>query len=98
MSTATKAGPNNEQPVLEVRKISKSFPGVRALRDVDLRIWPGEVHAVMGENGAGKSTLMKILSGAYHPDSGQILINGKAAQFRNPYDARAAGIGIIYQE
>src|SRR3984957_8698702 len=98
MSTATKAGPKNEQPVLEVRKISKSFPGVRALHDVDLRIWPGEVHALMGENGAGKSTLMKILSGAYHPDSGQILINGKAVQFRNPYDARVAGIGIIYQE
>jgi ribose transport system ATP-binding protein len=98
MSTATKAGPSNEQPVLEVRKISKSFPGVRALHDVDLRIWPGEVHALMGENGAGKSTLMKILSGAYRPDSGQVLINRKAVQFRNPYDARAAGIGIIYQE
>ena len=52
----------------------------------------------MGENGAGKSTLMKILSGAYRPDSGQILIDGKAVQFRTPHDARAAGIGIIYQE
>src|ERR1700721_2777178 len=98
MSIPTKVGPNNELPVLEVRKISKSFPGVRALNNVDLRIWPGEVHALMGENGAGKSTLMKILSGAYHPDTGQILINGKVVQFRNPYDARAAGIGIIYQE
>src|SRR6201981_2410841 len=98
MSTATKGGPNNQQPILEVRKISKSFPGVRALNNVDLRIWPGEVHALMGENGAGKSTLMKILSGAYHPDSGQILIDGKAVQCRNPHDARAAGIGIIYQE
>ncbi|HEX4201772.1 MAG TPA: sugar ABC transporter ATP-binding protein [Chthoniobacterales bacterium] len=98
MSTATKVGLNNEQPTLEVRKISKSFPGVRALHNVDLRIWPGEVHALMGENGAGKSTLMKILSGAYRADSGQILIDGKAVQFRNPHDARAAGIGIIYQE
>jgi ribose transport system ATP-binding protein len=98
MSIATKGGLNNEQPVLEVRKISKSFPGVRALNNVDLRIWPGEVHALMGENGAGKSTLMKILSGAYRPDSGQILIDGKAVQFRSPYDARLAGIGIIYQE
>jgi ribose transport system ATP-binding protein len=98
MSTATKDGLNNEQPVLEVRKISKSFPGVRALNNVDLRIWPGEVHALMGENGAGKSTLMKILSGAYRADSGQILIDGKAVQFRSPYDARLAGIGIIYQE
>src|SRR6202007_796168 len=98
MSTATKGGLNNQQPILEVRKISKSFPGVRALNNVDLRIWPGEVHALMGENGAGKSTLMKILSGAYRPDSGQILIDGKAVQFRTPHDARAAGIGIIYQE
>jgi ribose transport system ATP-binding protein len=98
MSTATKGGLNNQEPILEVRKISKSFPGVRALNNVDLRIWPGEVHALMGENGAGKSTLMKILSGAYRPDSGQILIDGKAVQFRTPHDARAAGIGIIYQE
>jgi ribose transport system ATP-binding protein len=98
MSTATKGGLNNQQPILEVRKISKSFPGVRALNNVDLRIWPGEVHALMGENGAGKSTLMKILSGAYRPDSGQILIEGKGVRFRNPHDARAAGIGIIYQE
>src|SRR6201986_1058635 len=98
MSTATKVGLNNEKPILEVRKISKSFPGVRALHNVDLRIWPGEVHALMGENGAGKSTLMNVFSGAYHQDSGQILIDGKAVQFRNPYDARAAGIGIIYQE
>ena len=98
MSTATKGGLNNQQPILEVRKISKSFPGVRALNNVDLRIWPGEVHALMGENGAGKSTLMKILSGAYRPDSGQILIDGKGVQFRSPHDARAAGIGIIYQE
>jgi ribose transport system ATP-binding protein len=98
MSTAIKGGLNNQEPILEVRKISKSFPGVRALNNVDLRIWPGEVHALMGENGAGKSTLMKILSGAYRPDSGQILIDGKAVQFRNPHDARVAGIGIIYQE
>jgi ribose transport system ATP-binding protein len=98
MSTATKGGLNNQQPILEVRKISKSFPGVRALNNVDLRIWPGEVHALMGENGAGKSTLMKILSGAVRPDSGQILIDGKVVQFRNPHDARTAGIGIIYQE
>jgi ribose transport system ATP-binding protein len=98
MSTATKDGLSNQQPILEVRKISKSFPGVRALNNVDLRIWPGEVHALMGENGAGKSTLMKILSGAYRPDSGQILIDGKAVHFRTPHDARTAGIGIIYQE
>lgn len=65
MLLTTKVGLNNEQPILEVRGISKSFLGVRALKNVDLRIWPGEVHALMGENGAGKSILMKILSGAY---------------------------------
>ena len=70
MSTSTKVGPNNERPILEVRQINKSFPGVRVLKSVNLRIWPGEVHALMGENGAGKSTLMKILAGAYRPDSG----------------------------
>jgi ribose transport system ATP-binding protein len=98
MSLSTKAGPSNNRPILEVRGISKSFPGVRALKNVDLRIWPGEVHALMGENGAGKSTLMKILAGAYRPDSGEILIDGKTVQFRTPHEARSAGIGIIYQE
>ncbi len=85
-------------PLLEVRGVTKSFPGVRALKGVDLKIWPGEVHALMGENGAGKSTLMKILAGAYRPDAGEILLNGKPVQFPTPHAARAAGIGIIYQE
>jgi len=98
MSLSTKAGLSSERPILEVRGISKSFPGVRALKNVDLRIRPGEVHALMGENGAGKSTLMKILSGAYRPDSGEILLNGEPVQFRTPYDARSAGVAIIYQE
>jgi ribose transport system ATP-binding protein len=98
MSTSTKAGPSSDRPILEVRGISKSFPGVRALKSVDLRIWPGEVHALMGENGAGKSTLMKILAGAYRPDSGEILLDGKPVHFRTPHEARLAGIGIIYQE
>jgi ribose transport system ATP-binding protein len=81
-----------------VRLIAKSFPGVRALKGVDLRIWRGEVHALMGENGAGKSTLMKILAGAYQPDSGQIFLDGREVHFRSPHEARFAGIGIIYQE
>jgi ribose transport system ATP-binding protein len=98
MSTSTKAGLNDDRPILEVRGITKSFPGVRALKNVDLRIWPGEVHALMGENGAGKSTLMKILAGAYRPDSGEILLDGSPVQFRTPHEARLAGIGIIYQE
>ncbi len=84
MSTSTKAGPSSDRPILEVRGISKSFPGVRALKNVDLRIWPGEVHALMGENGAGKSTLMKILAGAYRPDTGAILLDGNPVQFRTP--------------
>ena len=98
MSTSTKAGQSSAGPILEVRQITKSFPGVRALKGVDLRIWPGEVHALMGENGAGKSTLMKILAGAYQPDSGQILLDGKEVHFHTPHEARLAGIGIIYQE
>jgi ribose transport system ATP-binding protein len=99
MSTSTKAGPSkSDRPILEVRQICKSFPGVRVLKSVNLGIWPGEVHALMGENGAGKSTLMKILAGAYRPDSGEILLDGKPVQLRTPHEARMAGIGIIYQE
>src|SRR6201997_2148161 len=99
MSVNTKAGPSrSDQPILEVRQICKSFPSVRVLKSVNLSIWPGEVHAFMGENGAGKSTLMKILAGAYHPDSGEIILDGKTVQFRTPHEARLAGIGIIYQE
>src|ERR1700739_4557693 len=98
MSTSTKAGQSSAGPILEIRGITKSFPGVRALKNVDLRIWPGEVHALMGENGAGKSTLMKILAGAYRPDSGEILFDGAPVHLRTPHEARLAGIGIIYQE
>ena len=98
MSTSTKAGPSSDRPILEVRQICKSFPGVRVLKSVNLSVWPGEVHAFMGENGAGKSTLMKILAGAYHQDSGEIILDGKPVQFRTPHEARMAGIGIIYQE
>src|SRR4051794_18835462 len=99
MSTSTKAGPSKTAaPVLEVRGVTKSFPGVRALKGVDLRVYAGEVHALMGENGAGKSTLMKILAGAYRPDGGEILLDGQPVQFPTPHAARAAGIGIIYQE
>ncbi len=100
MSTSTKAGPSSRpgQPILTVRGVTKSFPGVRALKGVDLTIWPGEVHALVGENGAGKSTLMKILAGAQPPDGGEIAIDGKPVHFNSPHQARAAGIGIIYQE
>jgi ribose transport system ATP-binding protein len=100
MSTNTKAGPSSQpgQPILTVRGVTKSFPGVRALKGVDLTIYPGEVHALVGENGAGKSTLMKILAGAQGPDGGEIKLDGKSVHFHSPHQARLAGIGIIYQE
>jgi ABC-type sugar transport system ATPase subunit len=85
-------------PLLEMQGIQKSFPGVRALRGVDLSLQRGEVLALLGENGAGKSTLIKILGGAYQPDGGTIRIDGQDVQFANPSSANAAGIGIIYQE
>ena len=83
---------------LEMRGISKSFGGVHALSDVSLRVKPGEIHALLGENGAGKSTLMKILSGAYKRDSGEILIDGKPVKIDGPKDSKDNGIAVIYQE
>src|SRR5436190_24285678 len=85
-------------PVLEMRGIRKEFPGVVALDGVDLTLEAGAVHMLLGENGAGKSTLMKILSGAYTKDAGDIRINGRAAEIRSPRDALALGIRVIYQE
>lgn len=83
---------------LEMRNITKHFGGVHALTDVSLKIIPGEIHALIGENGAGKSTLMKVLSGAYKKDSGEILIDGVPVTINNPKDAKDLGIAIIYQE
>ncbi len=86
-------------PILQMRNVSKTFPGVKALNNVQLTVYPGEVHALMGENGAGKSTLMKILSGAYFPDAGaEIIIDGKPVHIDGPLSAKALGIAIIYQE
>jgi ABC-type sugar transport system ATPase subunit len=85
-------------PLTEVCNITKRFPGVVALNDVSVKFYPGEVHAVVGENGAGKSTLMKIMSGAYIPDSGEIFFDGKKVSFTHPKQAQEAGISIIYQE
>ncbi|MEH2310728.1 MAG: sugar ABC transporter ATP-binding protein [Nostoc sp.] len=85
-------------PVLEMQGITKRFHGVSALQNVNLTIYPGEVHALMGENGAGKSTLMKILAGAYIADEGEIRINGQPLKITNPATARKAGINLIYQE
>lgn len=81
-----------------MRGVSKTFPGVKALDKVDLQVYPGEVVALVGENGAGKSTLMKILSGIHRMDEGEILLEGKPADIRNPLDSQKAGISIIYQE
>ncbi len=85
-------------PVLMLRGISKSFPGVRALQGIDLDVLPGEIHALLGENGAGKSTLMKILSGIYQPDEGTIRIAGQERRFAGYREAVAAGVGIVFQE
>lgn len=87
-----------ENAALEMRGISKLFPGVRALEDVSFDCRTAEVHAICGENGAGKSTLMKILAGIYRPDSGSILIDGRPVTFAHPAEARRAGIGIVHQE
>src|SRR5688572_24146364 len=87
-----------DQPLLEVRNLTKSFPGVRALRDVSLEVRAGEVLAVVGENGAGKSTLMKILAGIYRPDAGEVLLDGRPQKFASVADALAAGVSLIHQE
>jgi ABC-type sugar transport system ATPase subunit len=86
------------KPAMEVEHITKRFPGVLALDDISLEFMPGEVHAVVGENGAGKSTLMKIMAGAYTPDSGSIHLGGEKVSFSHPQEAQAKGISIIYQE
>ncbi|HSG72236.1 MAG TPA: sugar ABC transporter ATP-binding protein, partial [Planctomycetaceae bacterium] len=88
----------SQTPLLEMRGIRKSFPGVNALSGVDLTLHAGEVIALMGENGAGKSTLMKVLGGAHRPDEGAIHIDGKPVEFHSPHDSQAAGIAAIYQE
>jgi ribose transport system ATP-binding protein len=85
-------------PLLEMKQISKAFGTVRVLNDISLSCWAGEVHALCGENGAGKSTLMKILSGAFQPNGGSILLDGHPVSFNHPLEARRAGIGVIHQE
>lgn len=87
-----------DTPLLEAVRISKAFPGVQALAHVSLRLYRGEVLAVVGENGAGKSTLMKILAGVLQPDSGIILLDGQPVYFRHVQDAQRHGIALIHQE
>ncbi|MEZ5797881.1 MAG: sugar ABC transporter ATP-binding protein [Paracoccaceae bacterium] len=85
-------------PVLELRAISKSFAATQALRDMSLAILPGEIHAIVGENGAGKSTLIKVMTGVHQPDSGDLLVAGRAVNLRSTQEAQEAGIAAIYQE
>lgn len=84
--------------ILELKDITKQFPGVKALDRMNFQLKRGEVHALLGENGAGKSTLMKVLSGIYQPDEGQILLNGQSVHFANTIAAEKAGISIVHQE
>ena len=87
-----------EQAVLRMTGIKKIFPGVVALDDVDFRLFPGEIHALMGENGAGKSTLIKVLTGVYDIDGGEIELGGEPVRFTGPLQAQQAGISTVYQE
>ena len=87
-----------ENSLLALRRINKAFPGVKALSEVDLSVRGAEIHALMGENGAGKSTLIKVLTGVYRKDSGQILLEGQAIDPRSPQEAQAFGISTVYQE
>ena len=86
------------QPVIEMRDISITFGAVRALDEVSVRLFPGEVHALMGENGAGKSTLIKALTGVYAIDAGTVTIDGERHEFSSPAASQAAGISTVYQE
>lgn len=96
---ASVQGPAQEAgSVLEARGVSKRFPGVVALDDVSFSLRAGETHALVGENGAGKSTLIKVLTGVYRPDGGELRMNGGAVRFARPFEAQQAGISTIYQE
>ena len=86
------------ESILDVRGIVKTFPGVRALDGVDLKVRKGEVHAIVGENGAGKSTLMLTLGGIHKPDEGEIFIEGRKVQFESAHDANRSGVSVVYQE
>ncbi|MFP6562114.1 sugar ABC transporter ATP-binding protein [Paraburkholderia sp. B3] len=85
-------------PLLETHGLSRTFPGVRALANVDFRLYPGEVHTLMGQNGAGKSTLINVLTGVHQPEAGEILLAGAPVRFATPLEAEAAGIQTLYQE
>jgi simple sugar transport system ATP-binding protein len=87
-----------DQPIVEMRGINKAFGAVRALSNVNLVLYPGEILGLVGDNSAGKSTLMKIMTGAYQRDSGEVLVAGKETHFKSPHESRAVGIEMIYQD
>ena len=86
------------EPILTLKNVTKEYPGVVALDHMNLEVYPGEVHALMGENGAGKSTLIKVVSGAIKPNGGIILYEGKEYDSMTPALSKKLGIGVIYQE
>ena len=88
----------SRDPILRMSGIHKAFVGVKALDDVDLRLFPGEVHALMGENGAGKSTLIKVLTGVYDIDAGEITLGDRPVLFGSPMEAQRGGVSTVYQE
>src|SRR5919112_6841400 len=89
---------SSSESLLRMEGITKSFAGVAALSGVDLTLERGEVHALVGENGAGKSTLIKIMTGAYTRDGGEMFLEGREVDFRTPEDAQGAGVVAVYQE
>lgn len=89
---------SEQTPIIHMQDIFKSFGGVHALKNVQLAIYPGEVHAILGENGAGKSTLIKTITGVHQPDTGEIRLNAEPMHFTNPRKAQQHGIAAIYQE
>lgn len=97
-SSAAVLNQGETQPILEVRGISKYFGAVTALEDVNLHLYPGEVLGVVGDNGAGKSTLMKVISGLYPPNKGELFFQGQRVHFGSPKDARDLGIEMVYQD
>ncbi len=97
-TTSTQSTSRSDEPLLSLRQISKSFGVVRALGDVDLAVWPGEVVALLGDNGAGKSTLVKVLAGVHQPDSGIVQFRGVDTQITSPASSQALGIATIFQD
>jgi simple sugar transport system ATP-binding protein len=85
-------------PAMELRGVSVDFGSVRALQDIDIKVYPGEVHCLLGDNGAGKSTLIKVLSGVHRPTRGEILVDGRPVVFRSPREAQELGVATVFQD